>query len=172
MDIIDKIEQQALSFDDLKRMLSRGGRDKDTKLMDYDELGKFEHLAQIFGSNRAVIILLQIEAPNAPRVGHWIAMLDQGDHFEHFDSYGLSADEELAITHESPHLTRLIQTAGMRVEDSTTRYQQIREHTNTCGRWCVARVLLQKLTMKHFKAVIQQSHSVPDVTIALMTMFL
>lgn len=172
MDILTKIEQEPLSFDELRRMLSKDDRDQDTKLMNYDDLGQFEHLQEAFEQHRAIIVLLQIESPNAPRVGHWIALLDQGDHYEHFDSYGFSPDEELAITHEQPILTHLVETASKRVEESTTRFQAIREHVSTCGRWAVARVLLQELNLHEFKEVIQAAHSVPDVTIALMTMFL
>ncbi len=133
MDLIKRLEAEPLGFPELKRMLSKDGRDKDTKLLQYDELAKFSSLDQLFAKDQAVIILLQIEAPDAPKVGHWIALLDQGDHVEHFDSYGLSADEELALTHESDLLTKLLQTASTRVEDSTTKLQHISEHTNTCG---------------------------------------
>ena len=170
MDVITKIEEKPLGFDELKRML--GSDLNKTKLINYDELQNVKSLPALFDEKEAVIILLQIEAPDAPKVGHWIALLDQGDHYEHFDSYGLSADEELALTHEEPWLSQLLAKAEKRVTDSGTRFQAVREHVNTCGRWCVARVRMQKLTLDHFKDVIDQSHSVPDVTVALMTMFL
>lgn len=170
MDVLRKIEEMPLSFDDLERML--GPRAADTRLMDYDDLAEARSLEEVFGGKRAVIVLLEIEGPNAPKVGHWIALLDQGDHYEHFDSYGLSADEELAVTHEKPFLSNLLAHADKAVQDSGTRFQAVREHVNTCGRWCVARVRLQKLTVRHFKDVIHQAHTVPDITIAMMTMFL
>lgn len=172
MDVITQLEATPLSLDELKRMLTPKRRDTDTKLILYDDLKQFEDLQHMFGKDKAVIILLQIEKPNAPKVGHFIAMLDMDDHYEHFDSYGLNADEELAITHEQPFLTQLIQTSSKRLAESTTRYQHIREHTNTCGRWAVGRVLLQDLNLKEFKEVISAAHAVPDVTISLMTMFL
>lgn len=170
MNVIQKIEEEPLSFSDLKRML--GDRQRDTKLIDYNDLQGVGSLEEVFDGDKAIIVLLEIEAHNAPKVGHWIALLDQGDHFEHFDPYGLTADEEIAITHEEPWLSRLLAQADKRVTDSGTRFQAIREHVNTCGRWCVARVRLQDLSLQDFKKVIDQAHTVPDVTIALMTMFL
>jgi hypothetical protein len=170
MDVLTKIEEAPLGFAELKRML--GPALKRTKLIGYDELKGVQSLSGLFGDKKSVIILLEIEAPDAPKVGHWIALLDMGDHYEHFDSYGIDVDEELALTHEEPWLSQLLDAADKPIRDSGTRYQQVREHINTCGRWCVARVRLQKLTLDHFKDVIDQAHATPDITVALMTMFL
>lgn len=170
MNLLRKIEETPLTFDDLKRML--GDRVRDTKLMEYDELKQFSRLSDVFGDNKAVIILMEIEGPNAPKVGHWISILDQGDHYEHFDSYGLSADEELSLTHEEPFLATLLHEAGKRVEDSGTRYQSIREHVNTCGRWVVARIRMQDLTLRDFKKLMDQAHTVPDISVAMLTLLL
>jgi len=170
MNVLTKIEAQPLTFADLKRML--GEFKNTTHLIKYDDLAKVESMRDLHKDASAVIILLSIETPNAPKVGHWVATLDHGDHYEHFDSYGLSADKELSITHEKPYLSNLLGKADKHVVDSGVRFQTIREHINTCGRWCVARVRLQEMNLKDFKHLINQSHTVPDATVALMTMFL
>lgn len=170
MDIVRNIESQALGFPELKRML--GSHAKSTRLMQYDDLKQVDHIRKLFHGKKAVIILMSIEGPDAPSVGHWIALLDMGDHYEHFDSYGLSADEELSLTHEEPYLTKLIAQADMRVQDSSARFQSMRDHTNTCGRWCVARVKLGNRDLEEFQKLIETAHTVPDVTVSLMTMFL
>ncbi len=171
MELIRHIEQTPLGFDELKRML--GPALQSTLLIKYDRLAEVRRAEDLFRNGvRAVIVLLQIEGPDAPEVGHWIAMLDHGDTYEHFDSYGLSMDEELAITHEQPFLSNLFSSGGKPLVETGIQLQKIREHTNTCGRWAVARVRLIDFNPHQFADIIAASHATPDVTISLMTLFL
>jgi hypothetical protein len=171
MQLIEQIEAQALSFRDLQRML--GPAKGKTRLIEYDELMKVRSIEDLFsGKVDAVIILLTIEGPNAPSVGHWIAILNHKDHVEHFDPYGLTVDEELGLTHEKPYLSDLLNKSNKRVVDSAERLQARREDVNTCGRWCIARVRLKDETLREFSAIIKTAHAAPDVTISLMTMWL
>lgn len=170
MELIRDIEKTAIGFPALKRML---GPDRyKSKLMHYNELRSINSMEELFGKADAVIILLSIETANAPTVGHWIALLKMGQHYEHFDSYGLSVDEELSITHEAPYLTNLVNKSRKKVIDNTIKFQNIREHTNTCARWVVARVRLRHLALAQFNDIFTNLHAVPDVSISVMTMFL
>lgn len=171
MELIKHIEATPLGFDELKRML--GPDLPTTQLIEYDSLASVQNAADLFqGGTKAVIVLLKIEGPDAPEVGHWIAMLDHGDTYEHFDSYGLTMDEELSITHEKPYLSQLFTNGGKPLVETGIQLQKIREHTNTCGRWAVARVRLIDLDPHQFAEIIGASHATPDVTVSLMTLFL
>jgi len=172
MEIIESIIAKPLSFDDLKLMLAN--KASSTMLLNYDLLAKVESMKQLFVDGiDSLIILLDIEGPNAPKVGHFIAILDHGDHYEHFDPYGISLDEELAITHDQPWLSRLLTGHNNpRLEENTIKFQAKREDVNTCGRWCVARVHSKFLELPRFQEFIKAGHNIPDVVVVLMTMFL
>ena len=166
MDIVHKAEAVALSFNDLKQMM--GG--DPVKLMRYDDL-KGMTIEELL-SGPPVIILLQIEAADAPKVGHWICMLDHGSHYEHFDSYGLTVDEELALTHESRFMSDMIKNSSKPVEQSTHRLQEMREGVNTCGRWTVERLKHKELELPEFVRFIRKVHHIPDVAVTMLTLHL
>jgi hypothetical protein len=171
MEVIQHAETVPLSDDDLRRML---GRDNNrVKVMLYDQLQKFDTLYQLMPSKYdAVIILLQIQAPDAPPVGHWITLMNHGSHFEHFDSYGLDPDEELAKTHEKPFITHLIKNTTTRVETSQAKLQAEKQAVNTCGRWCVVRARFPNLEKQEFATFIRNVHHIPDVAVTLLTYLL
>lgn len=171
MNKIQELEKTPLSDDDLRRML---GKDKSRcKVMLYDQLHQHESLEELLPNQYdAVIVLLQIEKPGAPKVGHWITLMNHGSHFEHFDSYGLDPDEELALTHEKPYITQLIQNTKRRVESSGAKLQAKREAMNTCGRWCIVRVKNKDLEKPEFVNMIRQVHSIPDVAVTMLTYYL
>lgn len=171
MELIQDAETKPLSDDDLVQML--GPDAKRCRVMLYDDLANYSSLHELLPNrDDAAIILLQIEAPNAPKVGHWIALLNHGDHYEHFDSYGLDPDEELHITHEEPYITRIINNTRWRVESTQVKLQLKREAVNTCGRWCVVRVRFPHLERREFVRFIQQVHPIPDVAVTLLTYLL
>jgi len=171
MNTIQELEKVALSDKDLERML---GKDRSRcKVVLYEYLKNYESLHDLLPNPKdCIIILLQIEKPGASPVGHWICLLNHGTHYEHFDSYGLDPDEELAITHEHTHLTDLIRNTKIRVESSSAKLQAKREAVNTCGRWAVIRVKHSELEKKEFVNMIRQVHSIPDVAVTMMTKFL
>jgi hypothetical protein len=168
--IIQSVIAEPLSLKDLEIMLNHEA--KNTSIIQYDDLAQFESLKQMFQDVDAYIILLQIESPDAPPVGHFIAMLNHPDHYEHFDPYGIGADEELSITHEKPYLTGLLRGSDKRIDDNQRRFQHMKEDVNTCGRWCVGRVHLKKYELKRFGKIIDTSSADPDTTVTLLTMLL
>lgn len=168
--IVDEAEKKPLDFDDLRRML--GDSNKDTKIVTYDSLKGEESLQSLFGDKTSVIILMQIEAKNAPTVGHFICLLDKIEHVEHFDPYGFSVDQELAITHEEDWLGKLLRSSNDKIVMSKRRFQQLREGVNTCGRWCVVRIRNYNKSLPEFSSFIDQIHYEPDVAVTLMTLHL
>ena len=169
-DLVSQIESQPISMEDVSRML--GPHAQATAVIQYDDLAHFQSAEQMFKMSPNIIVLLQIETPGAPKVGHWIALLNQGTHYEHFDSYGISMDKELAITHEKPFMTRLMQHPDKPLVQSTKRLQRMREEMNTCGRWCVARVKMRDMPLLEFERFFTRFKDMPDAVVTLMTMFL
>ena len=167
--IINQLKDNALSFEQLKNLVGPH-QSQQCKWILYDELAKFKDLETLM-SLGAVVILLQIETPNHPKVGHFIVLLDHKSHYEHFDSYGLTMDEELNITQEH-HLTKIFKTARKPIVDNTKRLQTLRADINTCGRWVAARLLLRQLELDQFLRLISYFHVNSDDLVAIMTLLL
>lgn len=157
-------ENKSLSDKDILKMLS----DKGVKanLIMYEDLANMTY--DNLMSKSPLIILLNIVGDGAPKVGHWICLLEKDHYLEHFDSYGLSPDQELHITHEHPHLSRIYQ--GRKVEVNKTRLQQMKDHVNTCGRHVVSRILMQHKPLKEYVKWLTSMHQNPDMAVTLITM--
>lgn len=167
--IIQQIKDNSLSFDQLKALTGPNQASK-CKWILYDQLKQFKDINDLM-SLGAVVILLQIETPKASKVGHFIVLLDHGSHYEHFDSYGLSMDQELKITQEH-HLTNIFKSVRKPIVDNTKRLQTLREDVNTCGRWVVARLLLRHLELDKFLKLISYFKVNSDDLVSIMTMLL
>jgi len=160
---LKKIESIALSVDDIRAM------NPNTNVILYKELQNVKNIRDVM-KDGTVIILMQIERSGAPVVGHWVAILDKGDHIEHFDSYGFDIDEELKITNETERgLPQIL--ANEKVITSTKQLQMRREGVNTCGRWAITRTLLKNLSLEKFNDFVEQVH-IPDMAVSYATMFL
>lgn len=169
---IQQIEAVTLSLPDIRRML--GSFAGTTKVMLYDNLKSFATFEALFrGRTKAVILLMEIQNKGgvAP-VGHFIALLKQGNQIEHFDSYGLRVDQELGITHEAPFLSVMARNSRMKMFEDTKRLQRFKDHVNTCGRWCVSRVRLQHMSYPEFVSFWSMFGNHPDELVSIGTMFL
>lgn len=167
-------ESQTLSFENLQFMVGPK-RSEQCKWLDYPELQKFTSIEDLMNKG-AVVILLHIENKDyhtrgAVKPGHFILLLDHKDTYEHFDSYGLSLDEEANITGER-YLTTLFQRTNKKYIDNGIKMQRFRDDINTCGRWVVARLLLRHLSLQDFMKEIKQLGRPDDETVTAMTLLL
>jgi hypothetical protein len=170
MEIVEQSEKKALSSEELEKMLG----DTKVKIIGYHELKKYQSLKEMFDISQYWIILLIIESDLSENgIGHWVALLNHTSHYEHFDPYGLSIDQETKYTNERhPLLKNLFLSSEKPIEVNTIKFQKIKENINTCGRWCVVRCKLGYMELKKFQSFIQISHTDPDVAITLLTIFL
>jgi len=170
MSVIDTLKSQALTFNQLQFYV--GNRQtKRCRWITYDDLKRFRSIDELMELG-AVVILLQIEKLNVPKVGHFIVLLDHGSHYEHFDSYGITMDEELELTKEH-HLTNIFRQSNKKIVDNDTRLQTFREDINTCGRWVVARLLLRQIELDDFlKLFIHLKPQTPDEMVVVFTLLL
>lgn len=159
----------ALSFKELQFMVGKE-ESRNCRWVDYNELSMFKSIDDLLDKGAAVI-LLHIEKPRATSIGHFVLILDHPDEVEHFDSYGLTLDQETKITGEA-NLTKLFQTSTKKYIDNSIRMQRFAEDINTCGRWVVARFLLRKMRLKAFHQLIDQLGRPDDETVTAMTLLL
>lgn len=169
MQYIKNLEKSTLSTEQLKLLVGPQNAARCRWLV-WDDLSKFSTAEELM-SLGAVVILLQIESRNAPRVGHFILLLNHGEYLEHFDSYGLTMEEELSVIHEH-HLTRIFDKYRKRIINNTAKLQTLRQDINTCGRWVVARLLLRDKDLDSFLSIVKSFGIRTDETVSLMTMLL
>src|SRR6478736_9322907 len=128
--MIKKLESTDLTFNQLKELLGPK-QAKQTRFMVYDQLAHFNNFDQLFKGFSAIVILLEQESQNNPKSGHFICLLEHGTHIEHFDSYGLTVDEEMKITKER-HMTQLFNKDKRPMEENTKQLQRFKNDINTC----------------------------------------
>lgn len=115
-----------------------------------------------------------------PGYGHWVGVLDTPEGVEHFDSYGLLPDAELAWVPKkyraafgaaSPHLVRLLLESGRPIVYNQYRLQG-RGKIATCGRWTVARCRNRAMTTDQFaggmRALAKELRVSPDALTVMM----
>ena len=136
---IIKLIHKALSDSDIRRILGQ-----DTKIIKYSELASFEDLDQLLPSPMDYCIILYEDNIDH---GHWVGLSRHGGTYEHFDSYGLKPDKELAwinmqkraSLHENqPYLSDLLK--HQEYVYNSVRYQQSDVGVNTCGSHVVHRL--------------------------------
>ena len=169
-ELVLKAEKIDLSAGNLRRMLRHAG--VPFRIILYSDLSHIQNMNDLWRGAKAVIILLQIQGDGGSPVGHWIALLNKESFIEHFDSYGIGIDEELALTHEEPFLKRLLKASQVPVKETKTRLQKFKDHVNTCGRWVVARVLNFQASFDKFKQFYTDQGLSPDYVVTLQTMHL
>ena len=101
--LVNEKEDKALSFDNLRTMLGPDATSCNFFL--YETLRTITP-AQFF-SKPAAIILIENKR-NGDKVGHFMAIIQQRNHIEHFDSYGYSIQDQLNITSEPPYIIELL----------------------------------------------------------------
>lgn len=167
------LEKTPLTIDQLKEMVPHHA---DIRFLDYYQLEGIHSVQDLFGGDRfkSCIILLEIAAkPGSPeRVGHFIALLRFSNYYEHFDSYGLGVEQEIAITsqYQRPYLRQLFKS--VKLVTSTVQLQTFRQDSNTCGRWAIARCLLNHLSLDDFTHLVRSKSISSDDTVTLMTCLL
>ena len=114
----------------------------------------------------SVIILTESEI----NAGHWCCLCRNHNDIYWFDSYGVRPDGELAFISnsikrmlgESEHsLTRLIKTIpkGMTFTYNKIKFQVLKDHVDTCGRWTISCVKMNELgyTLKEIQDFLKRT---------------
>ena len=168
---LKKAEEIDLSGEDLHRMT--GGK---CNIIKYSDLKHYNSIDRALGNYGACILLYETEMNH----GHWVLIFKVNDTtLEHFDAYGLTMDEELRIVSQTtdingqPYLSQLIDKSGYKLTENLHKLQEKKEDVNTCGRWCVGRLLLRNEPLNEFVRLFTKNHHYkPDLWITGLTYFL
>jgi hypothetical protein len=134
---LEIIKEKPLSNFDIKKYLP------DAKIITYDELSTYNDINELLQKDKDYAIMLY---ENSENVGHWVCILKpNANTIEFFDPYGLEPDKQLKYSEYSndgnKYLTNLLNKTTQRVIYNPIAYQKEKQDINTCGRWCVARVI-------------------------------
>lgn len=121
------------------------------KVMKYSELSSYNDIDELLPADKDFKVILTEQQVNQ---GHWCCIMRYKNIYEWFDGYGVKFDGQFRyINTITKHLlgqggnplTKLLKDAtkkqGKKVYYNKRRFQVIDDNINTCGRWCVARIL-------------------------------
>jgi hypothetical protein len=154
---LKEIKAYALSNQDIQHIL-----EPDTKILSYPEFCEMDSIDEAFDLLGRCIFLFLTESPTS---GHWLAMIKKKGYIIYFDPYGdrpeeqrkwISEEQLYALGESEPCLMNLLKQSGYKVYSNTVDYQKEKKDYNTCGRWCVARLILKDLDDKQFFNLIKQ----------------
>ena len=108
------------------------------------------HRGQIFGSKKCIIVLYEGKIDGKMQ-GHYVCLSKRHNRIEYFSSMGFNAQHELTILGlkgKKPAFERLL---GKAYEVNRKRLQSSKYEIKDCAYWCLARVLLYKMSLREFQ---------------------
>lgn len=161
-------EQTPLSLEDLRAIVP------EASVMKYSALQRYNFLPPT-----PFIVLYETE----PNFGHWVAVLETPEGYEHFDSFGVLPDGELKwcpawLRHQTGQDVKRLLTmlylqslsTGKKVNYNNHKLQG--ERSMTCGRWCALRIRNWHLSCDEFfrgvKRLCRRSHLSPDQLVSTL----
>jgi hypothetical protein len=129
--------------------------DADHNTIVYSDLSKYNNINQLLPDDKSYkIILIETTGHN---VGHWTTVMRYSDTIESFDSYGSGKLENefkfipknirQMLGETTNYLQELLKNAkrdGFQIVYNRDRLQADHDGVNTCGRWCILRILMMK----------------------------
>ena len=169
---VQSVIEYPLSDDDIRRVLGN-----DIKIMTYPELEDMPSIDDCFDRKGRCILLFLTESETS---GHWCCMMKKNGSIYFWDPYGDEPEEQKdgvpksrleQLDMEEPYLTRLLRACGKPVYYNSHQYQKDRRGVNTCGRWCIARLLYAPKSEEYFRNVVSKSKLPPDEFVAGLTAY-
>ena len=108
------------------------------------------HRGLIFGAKKCLIVLYEGKIDGKMQ-GHYVCLSKRHNRIEYFSSMGYNAQHELTILGlkgKKPAFERLL---GKAYEVNRKRLQSKKYNINDCAYWCLARVMLYKLSLREFQ---------------------
>jgi len=130
------------------------GDEAKNKIVKYSELKNYRTINDLLPEATDYRIILTESKPNC---GHWCCVLKYKDILEWFDSYGVKPDGEFKyipkimrkmLGQEGNILSKLLtktKNSNQKVYYNKKRLQSGADGVNTCGRWCLARILSMRV---------------------------
>ena len=170
------------TFNDTKEKLAKMISDSDfdryfsdahQKLLKYSELANIHNIDELLPEDEDYRIILTESQRNS---GHWCVILKYTDphtgkkYIEWFDSYSGKPDSELAfipapinrmLGQDKHYLSKILKTVKepYNILYNATKYQKLKDGINTCGRWCILRLMMHHIgySLADFKKFIKES---------------
>jgi len=120
---------------------------KNEDIILYSALSQFDTIKDLLPNDTDFKIILLEWRRNS---GHWVVLYKQNNKYFYFNSYGNKYDNDLNVLSRCMRrilgqsvneITRLLH--GNKCEYSKKKFQG--NNSNTCGRWCVARISMLKM---------------------------
>lgn len=158
-EIIKRI-QTPLTDGDLERYFGSG---KNSEVMKYNELANYRTIDELLPLPIDFRIVLVEQEKN---VGHWVCFLKYKNIIESFNSYGKDIDKQkdtfgkiknTILGQHTDYLTHLVKKSKYNYVINKTPFQSAEEGINTCGRWCILRIIAMKdlfMDLEAFKKMI------------------
>lgn len=163
-----KLEQMITDED-----FSKYFTDAPEKILKYSQLADIKDINELLPNEKDYRVILTESKRNE---GHWCCIMKYTDGktgkkwIEWFDSYSGKPDSELKfipapikkmLGQDENHLSRILKTVKppYNIMYNATKYQTLKDGINTCGRWCICRLMMFHIgyTLPEFKAFIKES---------------
>ena len=160
VDEIIKRMQTPLTDGDLERYFGSG---KNSEVMNYNELANYRTIDELLPLPIDFRIVLVEQEKN---VGHWVCFLKYKNIIESFNSYGKDIDKQkdtfgkiknTILGQHTDYLTYLVKKSKYKYVINKTPFQSNEEGINTCGRWCILRIIAMKdlfMDLEAFKKMV------------------
>ena len=149
------------------------------KLLFYKDLVKYSNIIDAIGPTGQCVLLFPTD--NDYKNNHWIAIINHTDTntIEHFDSYGLSPQQEQGYSTNAQVkqgiLNKLYQNAvnqGYRFVWNEHRLQKMASGIDDCGRYASIRCRFHYLSRNEFASLFLNQKYSPDWLVTAMTFLL
>ena len=158
----------SLSDDDIRNYL-----DDQIKVIPYSDIQRYTNtrhgIYQLLEPFGRIVILYKTNGDGFQSSGHWCCLFRnrQRHEIEFFDSYGMLPDDQLEQGDELKnfagqnhyYLTRLLADASEKIIYNHFKLQRYAPNINTCGRWCLLRLLNGDLSLEEFKKLLDANKS-------------
>jgi hypothetical protein len=159
--VINDLEQnigEKMNGDELIKLLNNT-----CDITPYSIIKQYRNVDEMLGNYKQTIILYEYE----PRSGHWVVLYrNNKNKLCFYDSLGNKVDElnkdinkfrsNMGIPLVNNDLKNLI--GFEKVINNTTEIQEDSEEVNTCGCYCVSRLLLKQLDNKQFNTLFKNGN--------------
>lgn len=164
MATIRELKSTPMSIEDVRKFLP-----KNAKAVLYKTLSSSKR--DVFKNHDCVIVLYETKINNKTQ-GHYVVLIDRGQYTEYFSSLGKGPNMELAEM-KLTESNKFKQILGNNYRYNKTMLQNQANYTiNTCGLFCIARILLKDKKIRDFVKLIKTRPRTTDDIISLMSLLL
>lgn len=130
----------------------------------YSDLNSLTNIDELLPNDKDFKIIL-IEQDN--NVGHWVCIMKYSNTIEYFNPYGTKVDNDkkwigkiknMLLNQSEDILSKLMEQSPYKCIYSKKKFQKLSPKINTCGRWCILRIICMKdldMDIKEFKKFIK-----------------